>query len=119
MFISSKFDLRVLRGVELLHHRTEWQNDLAVEFVEHLREAGVDRRKSAENSFVASEVFETWTCINEIADRQEKEKNCQRTENDLPGDMLAERANEHHSGEQAPHEKISGHRSVAGSGGPS
>ena len=112
-------DLRVLRGGKLLHHGTERQDDFAVEFVEHLREAGVDRGESAENSFVAGELFETRTCVNEIANRQEKEKNRQRTENDLPGNMQTQRANEHHCGEQTPHEKISRHRSVVGSRGPS
>src|SRR6476620_1692047 len=99
---------------ELLHHRTERQDDLAVDFIEHLRETGVDRRKSTENSFIAGELFETRTRVNEIANRQEKEKNRQRTENDLPGDMQPEGANEHHCREQTPHEKISRHRGVVG-----
>src|SRR4029077_5775000 len=105
--------------LQLFHHRPEWQDDFAVEFVEHLRQARVNRGESAENSHVACELFETRTCVNEIANRQEKEKNRQRTENDLPGDMQAQRANEHHCGEQTPHEKISCHRCVVGGRGPS
>ena len=106
-------------GRELLHYRPERHDDLAVDFVEHLREAGVDRGESAENSFVACELFETRTCVNEIANRQEQEKNRQRTENYLAGDMQAQRANEHHCGEQTPHEKISRHCSVVGGRRPS
>src|SRR6476646_7099220 len=105
-------------NLKLFHHRTEGQDDLAVEFVKHLRESGVDRRKSAENSFVSSELFETRTGVNEIANRQEKEKNRQRTENDLPGDMQAEGAEEHHCREQTPHKKISRHRGLVGGRGP-
>ena len=116
---AARLPLQMIGKEELLHHRPEWQDDLAVDFVEHLRQAGVNRGESAENSFVAGEVFETRACVNEIANRQEKEKNRQRTENDLPGDMQAQRANKHHCGEQTPHEKISRHRSVVGGRGPS
>ena len=55
---------------QLLHHHPERQDHLAVDFVEHLRQAGVDRGEPAENSFVAGELFETRTCVNEIANRQ-------------------------------------------------
>src|SRR5437762_6419520 len=72
---------------KLLHHGTERQDGFAIDFVKHLREAGVDRGEPAENSFVAGKLFETRTCANEVANREEKEKNRQRTENDLPGNM--------------------------------
>src|SRR4029453_6566074 len=38
---------------KLLHHGTEGQHDFAVDFVEHLRKAGVDGGEPTENSFVA------------------------------------------------------------------
>jgi hypothetical protein len=60
---------------KLLHHGTERQDDFAVDFVEHLREPGVNRGESTENSFVAGELFKTRTCVNEIANREKKEKN--------------------------------------------
>src|SRR5262245_8344338 len=60
---------------KLLHHGTEGQHNFAVDFVEHLRKASVDGGEPTENSFVAGELFETRTCVNEIADCQEKEKN--------------------------------------------
>src|SRR5436190_9255366 len=104
---------------QLLHYWTERQDDFAVHLVEHLREARVDRGEPTENSLIAGKLFETRTCVNEIANRQEKEKNRQRTENDLAGNMQTQRANEHHCSEQTPHEKISRHRSVVGGCRPS
>src|SRR4030095_2434109 len=93
------YKFRGLRGGKLLHHRAEWQDDFAVRFVEHLCEAGVDRGEPTENSFVACKVFETRTRVSEITNRQKKEKNRQRTENDLSGNMQTKRANKHHCGE--------------------
>src|SRR5215831_6048250 len=112
-------DLRALRSGKLLHHGAEWQDDFAVEFVEHLRETGVDRGESAENSYVSCELFEARTCTDEITNGKQEEKNRQRSENDLAGNMQAQRANEHHRGEQTPQEKISCHRGIVGSRGPS
>jgi hypothetical protein len=41
---NSIFVLFVSLAVEkLLHHGAEWQDDFAIEFVEYLRETGVDR----------------------------------------------------------------------------
>ena len=82
---------------KLLHHETQRQDDFAEDFIEHLCQAGVYRGKPAENSFVTGKMFETGTRVNEIANGEEKEKNCQRTENDLSGDVQAQRANKHHS----------------------
>ena len=62
------------------------QNDFAENFVEHLREAGVDRGESAENSFVAGEMFEAGTRVREIADGEQEEQNRERTEHDLTRD---------------------------------
>src|SRR5215468_11481493 len=97
-------------ALQSFHHGTKWKDDFAVDFVEHLCETGVDRGETAENAFVARELFETRARVNEIANRQEKEKDSKRTENDLPGHMQPQRANEHHRGEETPHEKISSHR---------
>ena len=46
----------------------------AVHFVQHLRQSGIDCGESADDSFVACELFETSTCANEIAIREHKEQ---------------------------------------------
>src|SRR5215471_13206751 len=54
-------------------HWPERENDLAVEFVQDLRQAGVDRGEAANDSFPAGEMFKTGTRVGEIAvSKQEK-----------------------------------------------
>src|SRR6266478_409360 len=72
---------------KLFHHRAERQDDFAENFVQHLREACVDRRKSAENAFVAGEMLKVRTRADEITDGEKKEENSERTENDLASDV--------------------------------
>ena len=95
--------LRDLRGVEesthLFLHRAERQHDFAEHFIEHLRESGVDRREAANDSFIASRMFKAGAGAGEITAGKQKEKNGQLPENDLPGNVQPQGANEHHCGE--------------------
>jgi hypothetical protein len=70
--------LRDLRGegfTGLVLHRAERKNGPAVQFIENLREAGVDRGETAEDSFVASCVCKALTRTGKIADGEHKEQN--------------------------------------------
>ena len=79
--------LRDLRGSQeltgLFLHRPERQHNFAEQFIEHLREAGVDRGETAEDSFVASCVFKALARTGKIADGEHKEQNRQRGKHDL------------------------------------
>ncbi len=56
----------------LLFNHAKRQNDLPVKFIQHLREAGVNRRKAANEPFVTGEMFETRARPGVIAIRQQE-----------------------------------------------
>ena len=62
--------LRVGQDWELFFHRAERQHDFAKDFVQHLRQSGVNCGEAAEHSFVAGEMFEAGAGVGEIADGQ-------------------------------------------------
>src|SRR5205814_2304945 len=76
-----------LRGDEeftrLFFHRTEGQNNFAVQLIEDLGESGINRGKATEDYFVTGEMFEAGTCTGKIADGQHEKKNRQCAEDDL------------------------------------
>ena len=55
---------------KLFFHRAERQHDFAKDFVQHLRQSGVNCGEAAEHSFVAGEMFEAGAGVGEIADGQ-------------------------------------------------
>src|SRR2546430_1012915 len=69
--------------VELFCYGTERQNNFTKQFVQHLREAGVDGSEAAEDSFVTGEMFERGTGRGEIAKGEEEEQNRERGEDNL------------------------------------
>src|SRR4030088_2797374 len=58
----------------LLCHRAERQYSFAEQFVKHLRESGVNRGESAEDSFITGEMFEPATGCGEIAVGEQQEQ---------------------------------------------
>src|SRR5205823_3042501 len=81
-------------------HRAERQDDFAVQFVQHLCEAGVDRREAADNSFVTGEMLESGARIREIAIGEQEKQEGQGSEDELQRTIESQRANEHHEREQ-------------------
>src|ERR1700730_13675053 len=67
----------------LLCHRAERQYSFAEQFVKHLRESGVNRGESAEDSFITGEMFEPATGCSEIAVGEQEEQDRERCENNL------------------------------------
>ena len=64
-------------------------------------------------------MFEARARAGEIADGEQKEKNRQRAENDLQGEVQAQRADKHDSSEHSPNGEIRGHRRLVGRRAPS
>jgi hypothetical protein len=64
-------------------HSAEREDDFTENFVEHLSESGVDRGETAEDSFVTGEMFEAGARIRVVADREQEEKNRQRSKHNL------------------------------------
>jgi hypothetical protein len=56
------------RWRRLFCHRAERQHDFAEQFVEHLREASVNRGESAEDSLITGDMLESGTRRSEITD---------------------------------------------------
>src|SRR4029077_14559007 len=69
--------------LQLVLHEAERYHSFAEQFIEHLREARVHRRKTAEDSFIAGEMFKAGTRAGEITNGKQKEENRQRAEDDL------------------------------------
>ena len=114
-----KFHLRVLRDLRggeessrLFLHWPKRQHSFTEQLIKHLREAGVNRGETAEDSFVTGEMFESGARVCVIAVGEEKEKNRQRAEYDLQSAVQPQRADKHNGGEQSPHGEICSHRGV-------
>src|SRR5204863_2113702 len=99
--------------------RSKGQDSFAEQFIEHLRETSVDRGKAADDSFVTGKMPEAGPRTDKVANSKEKEKNSQRTENDLSGDVQPQGADEHDGSEQSPHGEIRSHCGVIGRRTPS
>ena len=69
--------IRSIRGQRSSCDSTEWQHSLTEDLVEHLREAGIDRGETAEDSLVSGELFEAGAGICVVADREQEEQNRQ------------------------------------------
>lgn len=82
----------------LFFHRTEWQDDFAENFVQHLRQPCVNRGEATEDSLIPGEVFEIRSGADEVTDGEQEEKNGQRTENDLASYVQPQGAHEHDGG---------------------
>src|ERR1700730_4961399 len=63
---------KLARWPRLFCDRAERQHSLAEQFVEHLRQAGVNRGESAQDSFITGEIFEAGTCRGVITDGEQK-----------------------------------------------
>jgi hypothetical protein len=98
----------------LFCHRAEWQHNFAGEFIENLRESGVDRGESTEDSFITGEMFESGARRGEIAVSKQEEQDRERAENNLQGAVQPQRAEKHDRGKESPHGEICGHRRVVG-----
>src|SRR6185369_7569598 len=85
------------RQLQLFLHRPERQHNFAKQFIEHLREAGVDRGETAEDSLVAGSVLKALARTGKIANSEHEEQNRQSSEHDLQGPVEPQRAQKHHA----------------------
>src|SRR5205814_8525804 len=93
--------LDILGGEEssrLFLHHAKRQHSFAKQFIKDLREARINRREATENSFVTGGMLEAGARGGEIANGEQKEKNCQRSENYLQRAIEPQRADKHDSG---------------------